>query len=111
MTTPLASAAHRGIRGRPICRRSSRAGAVVGSGCVAVVVMVIPSPVFVVVDQAISAAALLTCAGLGSDGLGSVDVSGVPAGESPDETNEREHEPLDQWWDRPATELAVVATE
>ena len=55
--------------------------------------------------------ALPACAGLGSDGLGRVDVSGVPAGESPDETHEREHEPLDQWWDRPATELAVVATE
>jgi hypothetical protein len=55
--------------------------------------------------------ALPACAGLGSDGLGRVGVSGVPAGESPDETHEREHEPLDQWWDRPATELAVVATE
>ncbi len=148
MTTPLASAAHKGIRGRPICRRSSCAGAVVGCGCVAVVVMVIPSPVFVggrsgdlgyrVVDhrdvehqhrlrragdrkrsapatrcqrRGWPGCAPPACAGLGSDGRGRVDVSGVPAGESPGETHEREHEPLDQWWDRPATELAVVATE
>jgi hypothetical protein len=62
MTTPLASATHKGIRGRPICRRSSWAGAVVGCGCVAVVVMVILSPVFVVVDQAISATASLATA-------------------------------------------------